>query len=209
MLKSIENVTITLNHKEITTMSNQGYHELEVKFKISSTDEILTKIRALAAPCVQPVQLERNLRWDDPDRTLSKFHRVLRLRDNGGTSVLTFKAESKNDKGLADREEIETVVSDFENTRLILERLRYEIMFIYEKYRSIYTLNDTGLFVDHTPIGAYIEIEGPDEAAIRSSVELLGLNWEDRIDKSYSALFSEWKTRTGFSGRDMVFKNEE
>ena len=185
---------------------NIDNHEIEVKFKISSTQEILEKIHALGAVCDQDEQFERNLRWDDKDGTLEKTHQVLRLRDNGGVAVLTYKAEKQNHQGIAEREEIETVVSDFENTRLILERLGYQIDFIYEKYRGIYTLNDTQLFVDHTPIGDYIEIEGPDADAIRKSAELLGLDWEKRISKGYRNLFKHWKKETGFPGRDMVFQ---
>ena len=188
-------------------MANQDNHELEVKFSISSVEAILPRIKGLNAQCEQPIQLERNLRWDSAEGTLTKTHQVLRLRDNGGNAMLTYKAENPNDKGLADREEIETSVADFENTRLILERLGYVIVFVYEKYRSIYTLNDTGLFVDHTPIGDYIEIEGPDENSIRNSAELLGLDWESRSDKGYRALFNNWKKQTGYPGRDMIFEN--
>ena len=188
---------------------NNDNRELEVKFAIGSTAEIISRIGQLGAVCEQSVRFERNLRWDDPKETLTKNHQVLRLRDNGGTAVLTYKAKRKNDEKLAEREEIETIVSNFENTGLILERLGYEIIFIYEKYRSIYSLNGTGLFVDHTPIGDYIEIEGPDAGAIRSSAELLGLDWEQRIEKSYSTLFKIWKKQTGFSGRDMTFASAE
>lgn len=184
---------------------NENNRELEVKFAVKSVEDILPRIFSLGAACEQPTQFESNIRWDDTEGTLTKNHQVLRLRNNGGTAVLTYKAENKNDKRLADREEIETVVTNFENTRLILERLGYQIVFIYEKYRSIYRLNDTGLFVDHTPIGDFIEIEGPDEDAIRKSAELLGLDWEERISKGYRPLFAEWKQRTAFSGRDMIF----
>ena len=185
---------------------NIDNHEIEVKFKIPSTQEILKKIHALGAVCDQNEQFERNLRWDDADETLTKTNQVLRLRDNGGVSVLTYKAEKPNDKEIAEREEIETVVSDFEKTKLILERLGYQIDFIYEKYRSIYTLNDTQLFVDHTPIGDYVEIEGPDAEAIRKSAELLGLDWNHRISKGYRNLFNHWKTETEYPGRDMIFQ---
>lgn len=184
---------------------SENNRELEVKFALSSVEEILPRISSLGAALEQATQFERNIRWDDPRGMLSKTHQVLRLRDNGGTAVLTYKAEKKNDKNLADREEIETIVTNFENTGLILERLGYEIVFIYEKYRSIHRLNDTELFVDHTPIGDYIEIEGPDDEAIRRSAELLGLDWESRISKSYHALFSEWKLHSAFTGRDMIF----
>ena len=188
---------------------SENNREIEVKFQISSVEEILPVILETGAVCEQETRLERNLRWDSPEGTLTKTHQVLRLRENGGTSVLTYKAERKNNEGIADREEIETVVSNFANTRLILERLGYTVVFIYEKYRSIYSLNDTGLFVDHTPIGDYIEIEGPSGEAIRRSAELLGLDWEKRISKGYRVLFESWKNQTGYAGRDMVFSSEE
>ena len=182
--------------------------EIEVKFAISSVGEILPVILDKGAVLEQETRFEQNLRWDDKHGTLTKTHQVLRLRDNGGIAILTYKAEKLNTEGIADREEIETVVENFGNTRLILERLGYEIVFVYEKYRSIYRLNDTGLFIDHTPIGDYIEIEGPDAAAIKNSAELLGLNWDDRISQGYRALFKKWKKETGFQGRDMVFSAE-
>lgn len=182
--------------------------EIEVKFAISSVSEILPVILDAGAVLEQETRFEQNLRWDDKNGTLTKTHQVLRLRDNGGTAVLTYKAEKLNTEGIADREEIETVVKNFGNTRLILERLGYEIVFVYEKYRSIYRLNDTGLFVDHTPIGDYIEIEGPDGESIRCTAELLGLDWNDRISNGYRALFMKWKQETGFEGRDMVFQNK-
>ena len=187
---------------------SQDNRELEVKFAVRSVEDVLPRIHSLEAVCEQPTQFESNIRWDDHEGTLTNNHQVLRLRNNGGTAVLTYKAENKNDKRLADREEIETVVTNYENTRLILERLGYQIVFIYEKYRSIYRLNDTGIFADHTPIGDYIEIEGPDEEAIRRSAEMLGLDWEERISKGYRVLFAEWKQRTAFPGRDMLFTEE-
>ena len=188
---------------------NAENREIEVKFKIGSVEDFLPRIHRTGAECVQETRLERNLRWDNSEGSLTKTHQVLRLRDNGGTAVLTYKSEIQNDEGIADREEIESIVADFENTRLILERLGYETVFIYEKYRSIYSLNDTGLFVDHTPIGDFIEIEGSDSEAIRQSAELLGLEWNDRIDKSYRNLFEQCKKQTGFPGRDMTFAGQE
>ena len=187
---------------------NENNRELEVKFAVRSVEDVLPRIYSLEAACEQQTQFESNIRWDDPEGTLTNNHQVLRLRNNGGTAVLTYKAENKNDKRLADREEIETVVTNYENTRLILERLGYQVVFIYDKFRSIYRLNDTGIFADHTPIGDFIEIEGPDEEAIRRSAELLGLDWEERIERGYRALFAEWKQRTAFPGRDMIFTEE-
>ncbi len=184
---------------------NPDNREIEVKFKINSAEEFIPVIRKNGAICEQQTRFERNLRWDDSEERLSKSKQVLRLRDNGGTAVLTYKSDRNSTEELADREEIETVVSDFNNTELILKRLGFEVFFIYEKYRSIYSLDETGIFVDHTPIGDYIEIEGPDEDAIRITAEKLGLDWNARIGKGYKALFNIWKKQTAYPGRDMVF----
>ena len=183
--------------------------EIEAKFPISSTEDYLPKILEIGAICEQPVQFERNLRFDDKNSSLSQTAQVLRLRDNGGIAVLTYKSDKNSSTSLADREEIETIVEDFERTRLILERLGFEVVFIYEKYRSIYSLDQTGIFVDHTPIGDFIEIEGPDEETIRMTAEKIGLSWETRSGKGYRALFNIWKKEHSYPERDMVFKGAE
>ena len=179
--------------------------EIEAKFPVASIDHYLMKIREIGAVCEQQMQFERNLRFDDQNGRLSQTAQVLRLRDNGGTSILTYKSDKNSSSGLADREEIETEVVDFERTRLILERLGFTVDFIYEKYRAIYSLAGTGIFLDRTPIGDFIEIEGPDEETIRLTAEKIGLDWETRSGKSYRALFRKWKAGTDYPGRDMIF----
>ncbi len=179
--------------------------EIEVKFPVKSIKEYAAVLTELGAVCEQAEQFERNLRFDTDDTRLSNTKQVLRLRDNGGTAVLTYKSDIRSTDELADREEIETIVADFQRTQLILERLGFEVCFIYEKYRSIYSLGDTGIFLDHTPIGDFIEIEGPDENAICRSAEMIGLDWETRIGLGYRALFKKWKEENSFEGRDMSF----
>ena len=179
--------------------------ETEVKFSVPSAETIRLAAEEVGAVCVQEARLERNLRFDDAQKSLCKNNQVLRLRDNGGTAVLTFKSDRFSNEKLADREEIETVVEDFGRTRLILERLGYGIFFIYEKLRSIYSLDGTEIFFDHTPIGDFVEIEGPDEDKIRGTAEKIGLCWESRSGKGYRAVFNKWKKETGYPGRDMTF----
>ena len=78
---------------------NIDNREIEVKFKISSTEEMLDIILKAGAVLEQETRFEKNLRWDDAEETLTKTHQVLRLRDNSGTSVLTYKSEKQNNKG--------------------------------------------------------------------------------------------------------------
>lgn len=191
----------------MNTAMKDDNREIEAKFPVRSVEEILPKITAAGAVCEQAVRFERNLRFDDGKENLSKTNQVLRLRDNGGTAVLTYKSDRNSSDTMADREEIETVVEDFDRTRMILERLGFRTVFIYEKYRSIYTLGPAGIFVDHTPIGDFVEIEGPDEETIRRTAESIGLDWETRSGTGYRGLFKKWKKDSGFPGRDMTFSD--
>lgn len=179
--------------------------ETEVKFSVLSAEAIRSMAEDAGAVCEQEPVLERNLRFDDAQKTLCKNNQVLRLRDNGGTAILTFKSDRFSSERLADREEIETVVEDFDRTLLILERLGYGIFFIYEKIRSIWKLDETEIYFDHTPIGDFVEIEGVDEEHIRRTAEKIGLRWETRSGKGYRAVFNKWKKETGYPGRDMTF----
>lgn len=184
---------------------NENNRELEAKIPVRDTAAVEAAVIAAGGECTQPTILERNLRFDDGARSLSRTHRVLRLRDNGGEYILTYKADKVNESGIADREEIETTVGSLDQVRLIFERLGFRVWFIYEKYRAVYHLNGTDVMLDHTPIGDYVEIEGRGEAEIRSTAELLGLDWDSRTARSYHALFLEWKERTGSAALNMTF----
>ncbi len=184
---------------------NENNRELEVKIPTQHIAEVEVSAIAAGGKLIRPMTLERNLRFDDSANSLAQTHRVLRLRDNGGEYILTYKSEKESKNGIADREEIETSVGSFDQVRLILERLGCRVCFVYEKYRAVYRVNGTDVMLDHTPIGDFIEIEGVAEAEIQSTAELIGLDWEARTAHSYRALFREWKARAGSSALNMTF----
>ncbi len=179
--------------------------EIEVKLPLSDAAEFQRRLESIGLECVQPASQEVNLRFDQADGVLSRRHQVLRLRKEGGRNTLTYKGHLLNSGPIAVREEIETDVTDFQSMQRILECLGYEIIFVYEKIRAVYRLKDVLLMVDHTPIGDFLEIEGPDEAAIRSASDLLNMDWESGTDKSYTVLFQEWAASSHYPGRDMLF----
>jgi adenylate cyclase class 2 len=79
-------------------------------------------------------------------------------------------------------------VSDFENMKRIFTELGYEVAFIYEKYREEFQKGDVKVMVDETPIGHFIEIEGPREA-IDCTARELGYGKSDYIIDNYRTLF--------------------
>ncbi len=103
------------------------------------------------------------------------------------------------------RKEVEVVVSDFDTTNRLLEALGYQVVMMYEKYRANYVLDSLVMSVDETPLGLFVELEGESPAQVRKAADVLELNWDARINLSYSALLSLFNQNTGNSFHDLSF----
>ena len=109
------------------------------------------------------------------------------------------------------REEIEVEIADAEVMSKIFLGLGMKGWFRYEKYRTTYALPGSarwakGLLIelDETPIGAFVELEGP-PGAIDQAASRLGFSHGDYILKTYLQLYIEDCRRRGAEPRDMVF----
>ena len=186
-------------------MSASG-QEIEAKFYITNVQRIREHLVQAGARLVQSRVLEENLRFDLPGAPLRAEGRVLRLRRD--TAVrLTYKSGSVHEDGVLRREEIEFTVEDFGKAKQFLEALGYRKLFYYEKYRTMYELNETWIMLDELPYGNFVEIEGNASEVIRSLASLLGLNWEAAIAASYHALFDRVRLSRGLSMEDLSFTN--
>lgn len=181
--------------------------EIETKFHVRELKKIEMRLQALQAQLVQPRQFEQNLRFDLPDGSLRKTYRVLRLRQDEKV-VLTYKGPgSKAVDGIRAREEWEVNVSDFATTQKILESLGYDIQFIYEKYRTTYTFENSHVMLDEMPFGFFAEIEGEKQSDVLTLAEHLNLDMDGAIPDSYQVLFERVKDALGLSFRDLTFDN--
>ena len=190
------------NNNPLMKKKNQ---EIEAKFPVNDLSGFIAKLKYLGAELVLDDSYEHNILLDTPEKELLKSSARLRLRDENGKFILTYKQTRKKENNISYRDEIETSVDDIENARLIFERLGYEVTFEYEKYRSTYRLQDGLIMLDRTPLGSFIEIEAAGEDEIRLIVQKIDLDWDLRTDKSYVQLFEEWASKTGNSGRKMLF----
>jgi adenylate cyclase, class 2 len=110
------------------------------------------------------------------------------------------------------REEIEAQVSDSENLTKIFEGLGMRGWFRYEKFRTTYQLPTAkhawarGLLIelDETPIGTYVELEGPAAAIDRAATEL-GYFKSDYVLTNYLKLYAEDCRRKGQQPQHMLF----
>lgn len=143
---------------------------------------------------------EQNVLFDTPAGALRRRGRLLRIRTAGARTVVTFKGPGKLGKHKI-REEIEFEFGGGAGALAgILEALGYRPAYRYEKYRTEYALAAGHAMLDETPVGVFLELEGPprwiDRAARR-----LGFREADFITASYAELHR--RARTG--RRDMVF----
>ena len=181
--------------------------ETEVKIAIVNGDAIAQRLRDTGLAVTKPRVFEANTLYDDPAQSLRNRGCILRLRQVGDRTILTFKGPAERSKHKS-REELETTMGDPAVAAAIFERLSYAPVFRYEKYRTEYErVGETGVVtVDETPIGWYLELEGPAEWIDRTAVEL-GFSDSDYILLSYGALFAEYRERTRSESPHMTFSS--
>ena len=190
--------------------------ETEAKFYIQDIDGTKVRLRQLEARLIHERVLETNIRFDLPNGLLRSEGRVLRLRQDS-EARLTYKSASNNDQGVLSRTEIEFTVDNFEKAKQFLEALGYESIFIYEKYRTTYSINPSEvlepaegslhIMFDELPYGNFVEIEGESVEVIRKISDALGLSWNTAIAKSYHALFNHLQAEMKLSFRNLLFEN--
>jgi adenylate cyclase class 2 len=177
---------------------------------------------------------EWNIIFDTPEGGLAKHGQLLRIRTetpaakskksksaSGRRVLLTFKrplvdgalpsgSVQENHRHKV-REEFELEVTDAAVLTTIFESLGMRGWFRYEKYRTTFRLPTAshwakGLLVelDETPIGTFVELEGP-PAAIDRAAQELGFTQRDYIVQNYLALYLEECRRLSQEPRDMVF----
>ena len=177
--------------------------EREIKLRFDSADEARAKLLALGATPLHGRRLQEDALLDFEDERLRRERSTIRVRCEGGKSLLTFKGPVM--PGLIKiREEHETVVSDGTVLLAILESLGLHIWFRYEKYREEFEADDVVMAVDETPVGVFVELEGG-EAAIHATARALGRTPHDYITDSYRFLFLQHRDANGLAGPDMVF----
>jgi adenylate cyclase class 2 len=177
---------------------------------------------------------EENVIFDTSKSALAKKGQLLRIRiekpvvlvDSKAVElkqrvILTFKQPIENpaDSEMAGeaygpykvREELELEVADAGILARIFEGLGMSGWFRYEKYRTTFRLPDStswakGLLIelDETPIGTFVELEGPDAAIDRAAGEL-GFSKRDYVLQSYLGLYLEECRRRGEEPQHMLF----
>jgi adenylate cyclase, class 2 len=185
--------------------------ETEIKLPWKGTaQEARALIEGRGYAVLSPRTLESDQIFDLPSAALRQSDRILRLRKTrspeGNTrAMVTYKGPATRDV-YKSREEIEFDVSDPDTFTLVLHRLGYQPAFRYEKYRTqLRAAGEPGLIaIDETPIGVYLELEGPRDW-IDSTAARLGLPKAQFLTVSYAGLYREYRGRHPEAPADMTF----
>ena len=190
-------------------------HETEIKLAVRDAKELRWRLGELGFRPVLGRHFESNYLFDFPDQRLRKARCLLRVRFAGERGLVTYKGAPLRSRDYKIRREIETTVEDGHRLREILLLLGLREVFCYEKFRTIYAprgkreVDDAPhLVFDETPIGNYLELEGPvrwiDEVARQ-----LGYTRRDYITESYAALYRKKCLIEGKAPANMVFPSRE
>lgn len=182
--------------------------ETEVKIRLLDRTSILNHLQRSAFTVSVPRNLESNTLYDTRDHGLGEQGMLLRLRQIGDKGVMTWKG--RGDPGrYKSRPELETSIGSVEALGQILGQLGYEPCFRYEKYRTEFvSKNEEGVVtLDETPIGDFLELEGPGEW-IDNTAQQLGFSQQDYVLDSYARLYVADCERRGVEPSDMVFASQ-
>lgn len=207
--------------------------EIEIKLRIDDPKSFLRALKKLGARPISPRAHQLNLIFDTPEGGLAKHGQLLRIRTEspaakgrnsskkfGSQALLTFKSPPEQlaigpaaapDRRHKVREEIELVLSDPASLQKIFEGLGLKGWFRYERFRTPFRLPARhrwaeGLVIDfdETPIGTFVELEGPGPAIDRAA-RALGYRPRDYVLKNYLVLYLDDCRRRGVQPGDMVF----
>lgn len=166
---------------------HRSTREVEIKLPFDSPSSARARLDALGAREVMARELEDNVLFDRESGTLRSSGQLLRLRRAGGTGLLTFKGPVDRSQAHKVRTEHQTRVDDPDALVRILESLGFEPTYRYQKYRTVYALDDLDICLDETALGCFVELEGPPEAIDRAA-QRLGFTPEQYVLESYRAL---------------------
>ena len=177
--------------------------ETEIKLRFESAEAARRAIDALGAAPHAARRLQDDALLDDDAGTLLGRRSALRVRRDGGDGRVTFKGPVIPGP-MKSREEIETSIGDGEKVLRIFGELGFTPRFRYQKYREERRLGGLIIAIDETPIGVFVELEGP-ESEISQAAGRLGFTPGDYVRSSYRTLFLEYRQAHGLASDHMLF----
>jgi adenylate cyclase class 2 len=184
---------------------SKGTQETEIKLAVNDARSARRLLREAGFVVSQPRVFEANTVFDTSELSLRASYCLLRIRQAGRVTTLTYKGVPQTGKHKS-REEVEVKIDDAAAMTAIVERLGYHRVFRYEKYRTeFHQPRRTGVaMLDETPVGVYLELEGTPHW-IDLTARRLGFPESGFITASYARLYMDWCAANDCTPGDMTF----
>ncbi|MEO8371769.1 MAG: class IV adenylate cyclase [Candidatus Solibacter sp.] len=186
---------------------SKGTQETEIKLALKNARSGRKMLRDAGFQVSRKRVFEANTILDTPEKSLRGRSCLLRLREAGLVSTVTYKGVPEVGRHKS-REELEVRVTDASAMLAIAARLGYTRVFRYEKYRTEFQQpGKAGVaMLDETPVGVFLELEGT-PAWIDRTARRLGFDERDYVTSSYGRVYLEWCAANGRMPRDMTFES--
>jgi adenylate cyclase class 2 len=162
--------------------------EYEARFLSIDADAIRGKLSALSAERIKPRGLMRRTVFSNND--IDERGGWLRLRDEGNRTTLTYKQTVSDAPAIDSILEAEIIVSDFLDTRTLLEAMGFKALRYQENYREEWKLDAVTFDLDTWPdLRTFLEIEGPGEDAVSAAAHKLDLDMAEAVFGSVDEVY--------------------
>lgn len=169
--------------------------EIEVKARVTNKKALFDKLGALGIVLSEPIsQKDRVFFPKGVEFAKRNREKALRIRDQDGTFIFTYKQPQKNN---LDKIEYESKISDPEDLASICLELGFEETVRIQKIRQKGVYGDYEVCFDEVEnLGAFIEVEklslDGDSEAIQADLfaflQTLGITEADRMHEGYDIL---------------------
>lgn len=206
--------------------------EIEIKLLVPDVAALRSRLKHLRAREITPRTYESNTLYDTPRHDLRRRGQLIRIRteqpassfgirrpmQNAG-ALLTYKGPSSTSNAIRSernlkirshfkiKDEAEVSVAGAGELARIFRAIGLRPTFRYEKFRTTYELprlRGLKIELDETPVGTYLELEGP-VASIDRAAHLLGYARNDYMTDTYGSLYLAACRRRGRRPGDMLF----
>lgn len=173
-------------------MTRGAQTESEIKIPVADVDPVRQRLQDGGWRLHRALHREVNVLFDTPDGALRRSDVALRLRRAGTGWTLTYKGRATYADGVKSREELEIAIEDGAVLTAILLRLGLSPARRYEKDRETWTRDGVVIALDHTPMGDFVELEGPADH-LAEAASSLDLETDRAVERSYPALWDEYR----------------
>ena len=179
-------------------------HEYEATFLSADVEDLQTRLKTLGAVQAFPRTLLTRKIFEHDALDGGAW---VRLRDEGTRSTLTLK-QVTDSTTIDGTTEIETEVSDLSAMAEILSRLGLAEVRYQENYREEWRWGEVAFDFDTWPgLSTFVEIEGPDETAVRQAAATVGLDYSQARFGSVDEIYKSELGRDILAEPTLLFAN--